>query len=70
MWGKDFDGLNYAEPWVLFAVAVGVSTCSIKYVLLAPAESEALLMSSHCADSGPLTVSHRQDGEDLDKKNK
>jgi hypothetical protein len=40
VWGKDFDGLNYAEPWVLLAVSVLVSTCSIKYVLLAPGETD------------------------------
>ena len=38
VWGKDFDGLNYAEPWVLLAVSILVSTCSIKFVLLAPTE--------------------------------
>ena len=45
VWGKDFDGLNYAEPWVLFVVSVVVSTCSIKYVLLAPADSEEMAVA-------------------------
>merc|ERR1712227_653746 len=39
VWGKDFDGLNYAEPWVLLGVSVFVSACSIKFVLLASPEA-------------------------------
>jgi len=46
VWGKDFDGLNYSEPWVLLGVSAVVLTCSIKFVLLAPDDDQGIDMAS------------------------
>ena len=42
VWGKDFDGLNYAEPWVLFTVSVVSLECDLSLLLM------NMLLSTHC----------------------